>query len=315
MRYVIIDYMHLAHRCFQAQPLSAMVNFGGELRPVDTTIPTHTIKNIFRYSGRGDYYTAVCFEGGNAFRKNYFSIGGDQDGSGYKGNRASHRGTFYEGVDLALTIMNTANMSLYRIANYEADDMVYSLVKKIKSFDTTTPIDVVTNDSDLLPLVDDQVSVYMRGTREFAEPGCPILRLYYQVTPRSWDEYLSYTSAYKNYRIPYNSMLLFKLIRGDKADNIAGACKGFGGKKYTEFMEKMEEDGVDFAHIFRYGNDFDSTMAPVLLNYFSEEEVARMKFIYGGICLRETSVVAPKQLDEGKLQYELSKFNINLFKA
>ena len=272
MRYVLIDYMHLAHRCIVAEPLSVTAMINGELQVIDTTIPNYTIKNIFSDSGRGLFHTGVFFEGGSDYRKKHFSKDGSGDGSGYKGDRTQQKGSFYTGINLAIQLMGQGKVSQYRISGYEADDSIFNMVQRIKSEDTTTPIDIITNDSDLLPLVDEQVSVYIRGTREYNEDGCPNRRLYYQVTPRSWDEYLSYTSAYKSFRIPYNSMLLFKMIRGDKSDNVAGACKGFGGKKYSALMEKMEEDGVDFPNIFRYGNDFDEVMKPVLSKYFNEED-------------------------------------------
>ena len=314
MRYVIIDYMHLAHRCYNTQPLSALVkdDATGQLVNVDTTIPNYTIKNIFNYGGRGEYYTAVCLEGGNNQRKAYFSDGASIDGSGYKGNRGGYRTPFYDGVNLTVSILVNGRVSCYRQEGFEADDMVYSLVKRIKEVDSRTPIDVITNDADLLPLVDNQVSVYMRGNREYAAPGCPTRRLYYQVTPENWEEYLSYTSAYRDFYIPYNSMLLFKMIRGDKSDNIAPAVKGYGGKKYSELMTRMVADGVDFPNVFRYGVDFDTVMAPILLNYFTQEEVARMRYIYTGINLKAIGVVAPKQVDIGLLQAALIKYKIHI---
>ena len=316
MRYVLIDYMHLAHRCIVAEPLSVTAMINGELQVIDTTIPNYTIKNIFSYSGRGLFHTGVFFEGGSDYRKKHFSKDGSGDGSGYKGDRTQQKGSFYTGINLAIQLMGQGKVSQYRISGYEADDSIFNMVQRIKSEDTTTPIDIITNDSDLLPLVDEQVSVYIRGTREYNEDGCPNRRLYYQVTPRSWEEYLSYTSAYKSFRIPYNSMLLFKMIRGDKSDNVAGACKGFGGKKYSALMEKMEEDGVDFPNIFRYGTDFDEVMKPVLSKYFNEEEVDKMKFIYEGIGLRKLPegqrLALPKQIDKGYLQQSLDFVKINL---
>jgi hypothetical protein len=319
MRYVLIDYMHLAHRCIQAEPLSATVNIGGELRVVDTTIPNYTIKNIYNYSSRGSFYTGVFFEGGASERKAYFAkqqgaIGATEGKEGYKGNRNNNKGSFFEGIALTLNLLHNGEVSLYRQEGYEADDLIASMVQKIKSVDKLTPIDIITNDSDLLPFVDEQVSVYMRGTREYAEPGQPARRLYYQVTPETWTEYLSYTSAFRNYIIPYNSMLLFKMIRGDKADNVAGACKGYGGVKYTSLMNRMESDGVDFASIFRYGLDFDEVMRPVLANYFSEAEMDYMKFIYIGISPKYSNLQIPKQIEPGYLQAALNPVKINIVK-
>jgi len=303
--------MHLAHRCIHAEPLSVMVNVGGELQLIDTTIPNYTIKNIYSYSGKGSFATGVFYEGGNSFRKNYFK-NDIESNLEYKGSRTKKNNTFYDGINLTINLLQQAQVSQYRVQGYEADDLIWSMVQKIKSFDRVTPIDIITNDSDLLPLVDDQVSVYIRGTRQHAEYGCPERRLYYQVTPDTWLEYLSYTSAYKQFYIPFNSMLLFKLIRGDKADEIEGALKGFGGKKYSELMYKMESDGVDFPHVFRYGVDFNQVMRPILEGYFSKEVVDKMEFIYNGINLRYVDLQIPKKIEYGYLQSAVSPLKIRI---
>ena len=95
MRYVLIDYMHLAHRCIVAEPLSVNMVINGEVRSVDTTIPNYTIKNIFTYSGRGLFHTGIFFEGGSDYRKNHFAKDGSGDGSGYKGDRGQGKNSFY----------------------------------------------------------------------------------------------------------------------------------------------------------------------------------------------------------------------------
>lgn len=317
-RYVLIDYQHLAHKFRTAEALYATVKIKDEYgveRPerIDTTIPNYTIKNIYSISGKGEHYTGIFFEGGNSKRRAYFAQTQDGfDGLGYKGNRQRQTGPFYKGIDMAIRLMLNAGVSLYRQKGYEADDLIISMVRKIKSVDTVTPIDIITNDSDLLPLVDDQVSVYIRSTRQFSVDGSPTHRLYFQVTPETWDDYLSYASAYRDYIIPYNSMLLFKLIRGDKTDNIVGSCKGYGPKKYSEVMEQMLADEVDFPNIFRYGVDFDEVMRPVLENYFTDEQVDHMKFIYTGVTPEYCNLQVPKQINGAVLQKELSTLHINL---
>lgn len=311
MRYVLVDYMHLAHKCIATKPLSTTVVEDGQVVVKDTTIPNYTIKSIHRYGGKGIFPIGVFLEGGNSFRKEHFK-GKGRDGTGYKGSRAGRKGSFYDGVDLAVDLLHKGKVSLYRCKGYEADDLIYAMVKRIKEEDTTTPIDIITNDSDLLPLVDSQVSVYIRGTRQYSEEGCPEHRLYYQVTPETWEEYLSYTSAYKGYKIPYNSMLLFKMLKGDKADNVPAAVKGYGQVKYSLLMEDMIAKGIEFDKIFRYGVDFDDKMRPVLSEWFKEEEVEKMKFIYDGIGLKDVNVTKPKQISYGHLQKALDSFRINL---
>lgn len=312
-RYVLVDFNHLAHRCMMMEPLTTTVSINGVPTVVDTTIATGTIKNVFNYGGRGTNYTAVCLEGGNNIRKQYFA---ENSPTGkktvYKDGRKKNSRLF-AGLDLAVHLMHEGNVSLYRQEGLEADDCIYSLVQKIKSIDTTTPIDIITNDSDMLPLVDYQVSVYMRGTRQFAKEGCPEHRLYYQVTPDTWEDYLGYTSAYKDYIIPYNSMLLFKLIRGDKADNVPASVQKYGAVKYSNLMRTMLYDGVNFDDVFRYGVDFDEVILPVLETYFPDKEVLdNMRFVYNGINLKYTNLVPPKQIQGGMLQGSLTKMNINL---
>lgn len=298
MRYVLIDYMHLAHRCIVAEPLSATVVVNGEVDVKDTTIPTYTIKWIFGYGGKGLFHTGVFLEGGSDFRKNHFAKKGTTDGKGYKGSRPHNKGSFYEGIELAKDIMLKGKVSLYRAQGYEADDLIYSAIQKIKETDTTTPIDVITNDSDLLPLVDEQVSVYIRGTRQFSEDGCPEHRLYYQVTPRTWDEYLEYTSAYKGYNIPYNSMLLFKLIRGDKSDNVEPAVQGYGKVKYSETMEQMKNS------VF-----MDKSMEELLKKYFipKKESIVDINSVLQEVSERYTGKDKEKFLEqvEQKLRGEV----------
>lgn len=311
-RYVLVDFMPIAHRARAANPLSATVMIDGQTTIVDTTIPNMTIKTIFGYGGKGRFATAVCLEGGGAARrKEYFSKLPWQDIE-YKGGRKNPGGSFYEGCNLATNLMFEGGVSLYRQDGLEADDCIANLVMKIKQIDKITPIDIVTNDADLLPLVDDQVSVYMRGNRQFAQEGCPELRLHYQVTPETWDDYLSYTSAYKKYTIPYNSMLLFKMMRGDNSDGYKGAVKGYGGVTYSNLMEQMIADEVDFPTIFRYENNFDTTIKPVLENYFNEEEVQHMRDIFYGIRPFGANLQVPQQIEGGKLQKALLPVQIHL---
>lgn len=310
-RYVLIDFNHLAHKFIMMEPLSATITVNGYPEVVDTTIPNGAIKNVYNYSNQGTYYTGVFLEGGSGARKKYFAQAQAGGKSGYKGGR-TNKNALHRGIDLSVQLMADGGVSLYRIPDFEADDVLASMVNQIKESDPNTPIDVITNDSDLLPLVDEQVSVYIRGKRQFAEEGCPVRRLYFQVTPRTWDDYLSYRSDTKGYLIPYNSMLLYKLIKGDKADEFEGAVKGYGKVKYSNLMQDMMDDGVPFDKFFRYGNDFNKVMRPLLEIYFSVEEVDRMEFIYNGINPKRANLNPIKQIDFGRLQKALLPVRINL---
>ena len=68
-RVVIIDFNHQAHTYFFSRfRLSIRVD-GAEK---DTTVQTNTMKNLYRWSHKGVFPTAVCFDRPVPARKMYF---------------------------------------------------------------------------------------------------------------------------------------------------------------------------------------------------------------------------------------------------
>lgn len=306
MKFVLIDFQHLAYKCMVMPPMSVLTKINGEVRVVDTTIPTGTIKNVVKYSGNGAYYTGVFLEGGTDRGK---------IDAGYKANRQKQSSTFYEGVNLAVSLMLNGGVSLYRVAGCEADDLICSMVYSLREAYPEAEIEVITCDADLLSLVDEKCSVWMKGTRQFALIKSEERRLYYQVTPDTWDAFMSGTSAYGEYNIPYNAIMLYKMIKGDKADNINMAVRGYGKVKFSELMKRMRSDGVPFEKIFRNHNDFDRVIRPILSIYFSPEEVEAMKINHSLIRMKtDVGLQRPNQIDIGRLQKALLDVDIHIVK-
>ena len=63
------------------------------------------------------------------------------------------------------------------------------------------------------------------------------------ISKSNYESYFKTIGMTKDVKVPYNSILLFKMIRGDKSDNIAGV-KGVGAKSYNKFIEQMTEDEI-----------------------------------------------------------------------
>lgn len=319
--------MHIPHIAKIMPPLSSTVMIDGQPLTINTEIATYAVKRVWNMSGKGDYHTAVLFDGthlGGSFRKEYFRALNQKRGieKEYKGSRRELP-EFFNAVEVAQRLLINGELSIYREPKLEADDLVASIIYYIRYElgDFTTPIDIICNDADLLPYVDDQVSVYMRGGRTYNDLGSPSLRKYFQVTPESWHDYLGGTSAYKKYHIPFNSVVLHKLIRGDTSDEFEGATKGFGPKTYNNLMYQMEDDEVDFSTIFRYGVDFDAVVSPVLSKYFDEETVQYMGEIYRGMSPITSldgqnwlykEMEKPLMISEGSLQISCNTLGINL---
>lgn len=266
-RVKIIDFNHLAHKFSfgMAKRLSAMLNINNIPQNVDTTIPTYTIKQIAQWSNMGYHPTVVCFDSPIKSRKFAMLQQFEKEGfieNEYKGERIKRDGSFYESLKLTYSLLNQGGVGVLKAENYEADDLVFAAITRAKEQFPGMPIDVITNDWDLAPLCDDQVSVYIRSNKMTYATTGPELNKYVQVTPESYQTLAQDITAFKtakgSFYVPYNSILLWKLLRGDKSDNIPGLTKTNGkGLEYTptkmrELLELIEED-YELDDIFRYG--------------------------------------------------------------
>lgn len=260
-RVVIIDFNHQIHTHYHSNHrLSARVVVNGEVIEKDTTIHNGCLKNIWRWSKGGSYPTAVCFDrpvpARKAFWQSAFSDMEIGSGKEYKGNREKMPDAMYEAITDCESILRTAGVSCFARNNYEADDLVFACVQRAKEKYPGVPIDVVTNDADLLTLVDDTVSVFIRSRKgTWAESKDIEKNHYIQVTPKNFQSVVEDLSAYKGFCIPYNTLLLHKLLRGDSSDNFhrKEISKMFPKSKYNAMIEKMYLDDINFDEIFRYG--------------------------------------------------------------
>lgn len=262
-RVVIVDFNHQAHSYFHSKfRLSKKVmNERGEWEEKDTTVQSGCIKNIYNWSKRGTFPTAVCFDRPCPSRKGYFAgkfpdmkMGTEGE---YKGGRSKMPEAMFTAIADCESILRQSGVSVFSKQGYEADDLIYACVKQAKKQYPGMPIDIVTNDADLLPLVDETVSVFLRSKKgTYAEDPKIEKSKYIQVTPRNYSDVVMGLSAYSGFAIPYNSILLYKLLRGDPSDNYRrkDISKMFPPTKYNDMILRMMNDHVNFEEIFRYGD-------------------------------------------------------------
>lgn len=261
-RVVIVDFNHMVHTYFHSQHrLSVTVNQGGLIMNKDTTIQNGCLKSIHRWSNGGINPTAVCFDRPVPARKNYWAtkFSDMKPGSGkeYKGGRERMPDAMFQGSSDCEQILRQAGVSCYAVPNYEADDLVYACIKRAKEKYPGMPIDVITNDADLLPLVDDIVSVFIRSKKATYAVNKDIEKLHYiQVTPQNFQQVVEDMSAYKGFYVPYNTLLLHKLLRGDASDQFkrADISKMFPPKKYNALIQTLVDEDINIPEIFRYGD-------------------------------------------------------------
>lgn len=256
-RIIIVDYMHLVYSYSFAQyNITAYVEIDGRAREVSTKLHKGISNVINTWTRGGKDKVIVCVDSPIISRKAYFNRINKEKGveKTYKEGRKNLPDSILESAEQVLDLLRDAGIPVCRGYDYEADDLIFNVVCQCKDLYPDTPIDIITNDADLLPLVDQQVSVFLRSVRFTSATEKRLEKKHYvQITPDNFEQEVIQRGEYKKIRMPYNTTLLYKLLRGDKSDNIIGYPKKFTPKKYNEMIEKMEADDVDFANIFRYG--------------------------------------------------------------
>lgn len=354
-RIIIIDYNHLAHRYrfSKARGLSINRMYNGVPTVIDTTIPAYTIKQIVRWSNFGVNPTMVCMDSPVPTRKYYFKelikSESEIEVTDYKGSRAQQDSEFYQGMQIAGQLMAQGGIYVYQENNYEADDLIFECVRKAKEDFPYLPIDVITGDADLIPLVDEQVSVYMKSkVHTFATETSPLIKGYVQYTPESYQEYAEQLSKFKTSKlsVPYNTILLAKILRGDNADDLKGK-PDWKPKMYNELLEILYANDEDVENLARYGHwtsyiedtrtgeviteytDADiphlmqryeepkelTNLLEVIGRYCEPEDVEFVRNRYIGMCLNGAFLDVPNELKrrpyEIKDKTKLHGFDIN----
>lgn len=297
-RVQIIDVTHLFYKAMYGgmPPLSATIERNGQEFTINTALISFVIKRVCDWSKGGMYPVFVCFDakGGNRCRKAYFASGGTTDG--YKSGRESESSLFYDSIETTLEYLYKSGVGVLKDSRYEADDLVYAAVKKAKADMPGVPIDVITGDADLIPLVDEDVSVFHTSRKYTSAISEDLVKRHYvQITPDNYQDYMEGLSVFKGLSIPYNTCLLAKLLRGDKSDGVAGYPK-FYPRHFNKLITDMMLDGVDMS-MFRYGdaiNNGDGTwgnseeltaILGVLEKYLDEDILKHVEYVYNGINL------------------------------
>lgn len=259
-RVLIVDFNHMAHIYMNSTfRLSEhiMDRLTGEMVLTDTTVQSGSIKAISRWSKKGFFPTVVCFDSPVPARKAYFAKAFNMPVdtlSEYKGGRTRMSDMMYNAIASTMGYLESGGVTCVKGDGYEADDLVFASIQKAKEMYPGMPIDVITNDADLIPLVDRTVSVWLRSKKGTYAVDKDLEKAHYiQITPDNYEEVAEGLSRYSKFYIPYNTVLLHKLLRGDPSDNIPGVQKLFPPKKYNAMVEQMQHDWVDIREAFRYG--------------------------------------------------------------
>ena len=276
-RVLVVDFNHMAYKYVHGMGVRLTKNITdpqtGELRTVVTNVPNGVGKSLHKWSRGGYDILAVCLDRPQKSRRELFHFLRPSDKVGYKGSRSGMNDKLFEAMQLTVQMLQKSGIACYAGNDYEADDLIKAVIDKCKVDYPGMPIDVVTGDADLVPLVDDTVSVFLSSrTGTYAVSKDIEKTKYKQITPDNYEEVVSSLSAYKAYKggVPYNSLLLIKMLRGDSSDNIPGVTsKSLTPTRVSGIIEDMQRIGIDMANVFRYGGDVNEmviTLMPYLLD-------------------------------------------------
>jgi len=135
----------------------------------------------------------------------------------YKQNRPEIDEWFKQQIPKIIKILKDSNFDVEIIPEYEADDVIASLVETIKKQDKAV---IVSSDKDLKQLIDDNV--------EFLEPKKM--------------EYVNKKKFLEEYSFEPENMLLYLALLWDTSDNIPG-IKWVWPKTAKKIVEEVEKKG------------------------------------------------------------------------
>lgn len=261
-RVLVVDASHLAYIYAHSRQLFANTPQG----KVNTTIQTGIIKAVHRWSQGGRYPTVVAFDRRCPQRSNFVSQISEDWGGGYKADR--HRpAVIREALNQTEWLLNQGGVMTVSMEGYEADDLVAAAVMSAKAQFPKTPIDVVTSDMDLVPLVDDWVSVFMRSQqRTWAAHKTIEKNRYEQILPDNYSTICEGKSMFKSHLVPFNTVFLLKVLRGDKSDSLCDPVlkKAIPPRVWNQMVSEMVADGLSFGYVDLLRNDWVSQVLPYL---------------------------------------------------
>ena len=202
---VLLDSHAILHRAYHAIPDFATAS--GEPTGALYGLITMLLKSVYDFSP--DYIIAARDLPGPTFRDKLFDA--------YKGTRAEIDPPLIEQLKKAPDLLKAFGIPVYSAPGFEADDVIGTIVEKVKN--TDVDVIIATGDADMFQLVDgEHVQVY------HLRQGINDLVLYDDERVR------------ERYGFGPENVIDYKGIRGDASDNIPGV-PGVGEGSATKLIE------------------------------------------------------------------------------
>ncbi|MEK7124919.1 MAG: 5'-3' exonuclease H3TH domain-containing protein, partial [Patescibacteria group bacterium] len=206
---VLLDGLALVHRAFHALPPTLNSPQGIPTNAVYgvTSVLMKIIKDL-----RPDYIAAAFDAPGPTFRHKEFEH--------YKGTRVKAADELYVQIPLVQQMIRAFGIPVFEQPGYEADDIIGSLVHKVKKHKKLQTV-IATGDLDTLQLVDGKRVVVFTLRKGIADTV-------------TYDG----SAVRERYGLSPEQMLDYKGLRGDPSDNIPGV-PGIGDKTAATLIQRF----------------------------------------------------------------------------
>src|SRR5947209_7507286 len=205
----LIDGNSLAYRAFFALPESHATSTGVHTNAIFGSA-SMLVKILTDY---GPKATVVVWDAGDTGRKEVYAE--------YKAQRSSRPDLLKEQWPHLEPLVDAFGYRNLRVAGYEADDVIASIVERARKAEPPIPVMVVTGDRDAYQLVDDGVVKIMTTSRGITDT-------------RVYDR----DGVLERYGIAPELVPDFIGLKGDTSDNIPGV-PGIGDKTAAELLQRF----------------------------------------------------------------------------
>jgi len=209
---LIIDGNNLLFKAYYATAYQG-INLHS-LQGIPTNAVFAFIRMITKFLKTNNYQAVfVAFDAGKqTFRHEIFTS--------YKSNRSATPTELIEQFNIVKTFLDLANIPWGQLANYEADDLIGTIVKNEIAKDYQ--IDIMSSDKDLYQLLDDNIQIFN------PQKGMSDLKIITKTT----------------FQTEYDGLLPeqiidLKALMGDSSDNLPG-IKGIGLKTATKLLKQYD---------------------------------------------------------------------------
>ena len=269
---ILVDGNNLMFRSYYATLYSGSMMTNSEGFPTNALYGFVNMMNKI-ISEENPEYIMVAFDIGKTFRHEKYDY--------YKGKRDETPEDLKKQFPVAKKILNAMGIKYFKLAGYEADDIIGTFAKKVDE-EAEFVATIVSSDKDLLQLISEDVDVKLLKQKDYIRMDREVFMNTYGLEPIK--------------------MIDLKSLMGDQSDNIPGV-KGIGEKTAIKLLQTYSSlDGV-------YQN-IENIKGATKQKLITDKDNAYMSYDIATI-YREVPI--DTNLDNIKYQNELTDELINIY--